>query len=436
MKKTRFTKTLIASTLSLAVGTAVAAPYEIIDLGKVEGGSNSFAYGLNNSGEVVGYGDGPLTTDSEGKEVREFSSHALKFDTAAITDFGALDNGNTSLALAINDSGIVIGRANQTRTETNTAGNEISITENFAVSFQGNIPEKLANLTNFSNSQALNINNQNIIVGFGSIDLDPDDDIGNIQRGFVYNFNSQSLISIVDALTDSKDRQSFPLSINDSGVVVGWAEKKVGDQIHALAFSLDTNGTQGLVELPTLNTSVTMARDINNSGLIVGSARHGSGTTRTVSFVYNPSSDNALTRLPFFANNYDNSVANAINDNGQIVGQALVSEPTTGINTGYLFENNELKDLNKLISCNSGWRIDNATNINNNGEIIGYGLKAETIEGKVVNEIRAFKLVPTGGAIEVCQDDTDDSESPSGGSWSLSGLLLLAVIYFRRKFLV
>ncbi|NVJ68247.1 MAG: hypothetical protein HWE16_17310, partial [Gammaproteobacteria bacterium] len=109
MKLNAFTKTLLATSISLAVGTAVAAPYEIIDLGKIEGGTISFAYGLNNSGEVVGYGDGPLGVDSDGNNFLDFTSHGIHFTSSGAIDLGELDGGLASFAFDINDNGVIVG---------------------------------------------------------------------------------------------------------------------------------------------------------------------------------------------------------------------------------------------------------------------------------------------------------------------------------------
>ncbi len=418
--------------MAITLNPAFAAPYDIIDLGKVEGGTNSFAYGINNTGETVGFGNGPLTTNSDGDQVREFGSHAIQFADAGLVDLGALVDGTNSFALSINDSGVIVGYSDETRTETDSDGNQTQVTENFATMFNSGVVTKIPGLTGLTQTRVFNINNNDFVVGTGRVDIDPDDSVVAVERGFVINTAGTGLEIMPSLTVDSVARQSHALSINDMGNIVGWSEADVDGVLVVRAFMTSVNAATTLEELPNLGTRVTIARDINNQGVIVGSARHSTNSSRTVAFVYDSTNDSELTRLPFFESRFDNAIANAINDSGQIVGQALVSVPTSGINTGFLYENNELKNLNNLIPCDSGWRIDNATNINNNGEIIGHGLRTEVVAGETINEVRAFKLMPTGGTIEICETP-DEGNNSSGGSFSWLVLGLLGLFGLRRR---
>ena len=74
-----------------------AAQYTITDLSTL-GGSNSDAWGINNSGHVVGFSG--ITGDS--------ACHAFLYDGTAMHDLGTL-GGSTSWAYRINNNGQVIG---------------------------------------------------------------------------------------------------------------------------------------------------------------------------------------------------------------------------------------------------------------------------------------------------------------------------------------
>ena len=65
------------------------------------------------------------------------------------------------------------------------------------------------------------------------------------------------------------------------------------------------------------------------------------------------------------------SEAMAINDSGQVVGDAY----TTGnaADDAFLFTNGTMTDLNSLIDPSSGWYLWHANAINDNGEIVGTG---------------------------------------------------------------
>lgn len=423
MKQKIFRKTLLASVLSCASLGVIAAPYEIIDLGKVSGGSNSFAYGINDAGEVVGFADGPLRTGSA--TLREFKRHAVKFsDTGAVTDLGVLNTGDESFAVSINNSGVIVGTSNTKTTTTNSSGNTSTVIKFSPATFSPT-PAVMSPITNFINPQAVAINDNGIVVGFGNVDLDDSDKVPAVSRGFIYNTSTSQFIGKVDDLSDNVARRVALTSVNNNGDFVGWSEKDDGDKFVRRAIKGNISDVTKLTELPNLSTVLTTATDINDSGVVVGFARHSANSTRVVAVKY-ATGDSGLVKLPFFEGRYDNSTANAINNAGQIVGQALVSTPSTGLNTGFIYEDDTLKNLNTLIPCKSGWRIDNATNINNNGEIIGYGVKD--------NEVKAFKLKPTGGSIETCA--TESSKPTQGGgssSWWLLSLLLGLGLWSRRQ---
>jgi probable HAF family extracellular repeat protein len=85
----------------LSTGTPVATAattYTITDLGTFPGGNSSYAYGINDSGQVVGYS---ATADGSG--------HAFLWQDGTMTDLGTLPGDSVSNAYGINDAGQVIG---------------------------------------------------------------------------------------------------------------------------------------------------------------------------------------------------------------------------------------------------------------------------------------------------------------------------------------
>jgi len=96
---------LTASTLALAALLAPRARadvrYTITDLGTL-GGAESYAYAINNRGQVVGYA---YTAGNE-------EEHAFFYSGGVMTDLGTLGGDyNFSYAYGINDSGQVVGTA-------------------------------------------------------------------------------------------------------------------------------------------------------------------------------------------------------------------------------------------------------------------------------------------------------------------------------------
>ena len=77
------------------------------------------------------------------------------------------------------------------------------------------------------------------------------------------------------------------------------------------------------------------------------------------------------------------SNATDINNSGQVVGH---SQDLTGDARAFLFSEGELYDLNDLVMRASGWRFRAANAINNNGQIVG--------EALVQGISRAYLLTP------------------------------------------
>jgi probable HAF family extracellular repeat protein len=79
------------------------------------------------------------------------------------------------------------------------------------------------------------------------------------------------------------------------------------------------------------------------------------------------------------------SQAYGINASGQVAGYAYANG---GGERAFLYSNGTMADLNLLIDPTSGWTLTEATAINNNGWIVGYGTNAS-------GQQDAFLLTPT-----------------------------------------
>ncbi|MCX6664990.1 MAG: PEP-CTERM sorting domain-containing protein, partial [Euryarchaeota archaeon] len=74
--------------------------------------------------------------------------------------------------------------------------------------------------------------------------------------------------------------------------------------------------------------------------------------------------------------------ARAINNLGQIVGSSTT--PGNTAQHAFLWQNGIIYDLNDFISPDSGWELIEANDINDAGQIVGYGIHN--------GSIRAFLL--------------------------------------------
>ncbi len=420
MKQQQFKKTLLASLLTITSGVALSAPYDIVDLGGLDG-SYSVAYMINEQGIAVGTANGPVI---EGENDREFYSHATKFLDGVNEDLGVLVDGDASEALSINSSGVAVGFANVLTEIEQEDGTTLIAESNFAVIFDGAV-NKLTETENLSGTRAYDINDNNIIIGHGRFDVDPEDDNSPVDRGFIYNNNDQSYF-MVPSLADEVTRASYLTAINNSGKAVGFSDAKIPDteQYTIQSFIVDTTDNFNIIEIPTKDDRATFAHDINIHDEVVGSIYISGSRNNQEAFYYNAQSgSNELTFLGFLRDDFTDSRARAINDNGQIVGRALVSVPTLEEHAAFIYENDEMKNLNDLIACDSGWKLTEATDINNAGQIVGFGVKD--------GEIRAFRLDPTGGEVEVCEAEEDNQSG--GGSVPLLMIVLLGLFALRRE---
>ncbi|MGV3624119.1 MAG: DUF3466 family protein, partial [Archangium sp.] len=174
--------------------------------------------------------------------------------------------------------------------------------------------------------------------------------------------------------------------VNEQGDIVGHTRDVMGSQRAAWWKS---DGT--VVDLGTLNPSYSSeALDVNESGRIVGKSVIGvvpgstSGTLQWQAFLFENGSMRGLGTLPS-APMAIHSIANAINDDGWVVGQV---EQVSGIAArAVLWRDGVPVDLNDYLPANSGWVLTGAVDVNSHGDIVGRG----TLNGSS----RPFMLVRT-----------------------------------------
>ena len=148
--------------------------------------------------------------------------------------------------------------------------------------------------------------------------------------------------------------------INDRGQIAG----NVGR--HA---ALWTSGA-GMQDLGTLGGPGSNARAINNHGQVVGSSN----------YIPNDSSDGHAYLWTHGAGMQDlgtlggtNSFAVAINDRGQVIGSATIA---SGEYHPFLWTSRDgMQDLTTLLPLDDGWGHLYALDINNAGQIVGFGTR-------------------------------------------------------------
>jgi probable HAF family extracellular repeat protein len=178
--------------------------------------------------------------------------------------------------------------------------------------------------------------------------------------------------------------QSDLMDMNDLGDVVGWSYTTEGDQ-HAFLNEAQPDGSRVMIDLHTL-LCTTFADDladittprfaggnaINNQGQVVGVMRFNNGDERRL-YRYAPGPEPSLELFPL-----EMIFARDINNAGTFVGMKI---------GGAYRYTDHLEDLNGLIDPASGWYLEDAIAINDDGVIVGEGF----LDG---GEQRCFLFIP------------------------------------------
>ncbi len=302
----RLSLALLVSILLLSTG--YAANYSMIDLSNMR-----VATDINDNNQVV---------------VNDAFTGGYVYDNGNFLDIGSL--GGTNLdARGMNSSAQVVGNAQ------NVSGRMLAF-----LSENGNMVS-LGALSSNEISQARQINDSGQIVGNSNLS-------STIYHAFLYQNNT-----MIDLGTLGGDT-SDAYDINNDGKIIGVSRNAAGAQ---RAF-LYENGT--MTDLGTLGGINSSADGINNVGQIVG--RSATATGDNHAFLYENGTMTDLGTLS--GSSY--SHARDINDSGQIVGSSA--------NHAFLYENGTMFDLNSYLTPDyNGWVLTDAIAINNYGDIVGYG---------------------------------------------------------------
>lgn len=312
----------------LCAADSARAAFTITDLGTL-GGATSFARGVNERGDVVGY------SDSTGNTV----IHAFVWTSGVMTDLGTL-GGHSSYAYGINGMGSIVGSASTNPVDKRQR----------AFIYRGGVMTDLGALGG-ATSQALGINDLEEVVG--SADTDP---VFAYPHGFLWKN---------DVMTDLQTlggHFSVAFDVSNASRVVGTGFLAGDANNHA--FRWNTPGP--MVDLGTLGGTRSAATAINNTNTVVGYANTAGGA------------EHAFVRAAAAATNTDlgtlggtQSQAWSINNSGTIVGfSKLAGDAVTHafISTGV-----GMTDLNTQLPPASGWVLTEARGISNGGLIVGVG---------------------------------------------------------------
>ncbi len=241
---------------------------------------NTYAYGVNSLGVLVGVAG----VNNE--------SHAMVWTGSQSIDLGTF-GGTQSLALGINNKGQVVGQS--------VEAGDLSAS---AFLWQKGVMKRLPPPTGFLYAQATGINDEGQIVG------NIFDQTGAVARSV--RWNEEGKMQILDTLGVD---QTYATAINKDGAIVGVAPKLDGTFV-----AFVTKGKK-LVELPSLGGVYSQGNGINGSGDIVGVSTT-PVTNENHAVLWKKGVLIDLGSIPAMqaAGLTSNTIANSINDNGDIVG--------------------------------------------------------------------------------------------------------------------
>ena len=336
----------------------------ITDLGTL-GGTQSVAYALNDLGQVVG----SSTTAGD------LAEHSFLYSNGRMTDLYPLNSQSivTVGPTGINNlgqiaSGLIVGRVYSPAIFDSRTG---SLT----------LPGTLGGVTSFDfNGVATFVNNHSDAVGYSYIDP-------ITRHAFLF---SNGVTKDIDPLGG----YSVAFAINDEGMIVGLASAQSNGT--ATAFMERQGSARTIFQARTESD----ARGVNNRGEVVGEFLTADGSSFH-GFLY---SGGVVTDIGSAES--PQTTAFAINDQQQVVGTTFVPFQTTCPNGpcvefkehAFFYAGGTLTDLNMSIPSHSGWELSWAFDINNHGQIVGYG--------QINDNFRAFLLTPANK--DLCK----------GGGWA------------------
>lgn len=328
-----FPPQIATDTVTVTIVPKQGLQYTVVNVGSLSS-KNSYANGLNNHGDVVGY----YYTET-------WAKRAFLFKNGALSDIGTL-GGTEAYASAINDNGQVVGQSK-------TAGGRWHAFIWDAV----NGMQDLGTLGGVS-SEAYAINDIGQVTGFS--------ETGTGNQAFIYSGGVMTAVPGTEAFA-----QSGAFDINDAGHMAGILLTAGGDSV-AFVYA------GGLVNLGSPLLTGSEAWLINNRGVVAG---HSWGTTQYRSFIH---ADGNVVDLGLLSG-FERAYAWGLSDSGQVVGS--VTNAVSGLSHAFIYTGGKMLDLNSLLAAGHGWDYLTAANaVNENGQVTGYG--------KINGQFRGFLLTP------------------------------------------
>lgn len=347
--------------------------YTVLDLGTLPGGnfSQPFAINLNN----VVAGSSNLSNNDQ---------HSVLWSKGRVTDLGTL-GGSNSIAFGMNDTESVVGEAETSTSDPNGEdfcgfGTHL-ICQPFY--WQNSVMTPLRTLGGH-NGVANWVNRWGTAVGQAeSRTLDPSCPAPQKLRFKPIAWENGKAIEL---RVKNGDPEGIAFAINDYGQIVGGSGTCTAfnpiflnnlQPVHALLWEKGK-----VVDLGSLGGSYgNLATFINNQGQVVGFSDL-AGDTASDAFLWTKA--NGMQDLGTYPGDIG-SAAISINDQGVIAGVSVID--TKGDSRAVVWNNNVVTDLNTLVQANPPLYLITACSINDRGEITGLGVTS-------TGEIHTYRAIP------------------------------------------
>jgi surface-anchored protein len=373
--------------------------YKIVDLGTL-GGGTSRAFRINEQGHMVGEA-----------QRADGSSGAWLWTNGVMVDLGAL-GGTNSVAFGLNEQGQVVGRAQ------NAAGRMKAFTWD---AVNGMVEAPGLGGTGSFDSSLYAINDSGFAVGQAR-------NLANQLQAFYWSNG----VSTAVPLPGGSNSRAW--DVNGAGQLSGWGR----DASNAIVgFRWSAAGGYEFVGNLVPGADV-FAVGINTNGHIAGAIQK--------DFGHQPGSSNPPISRAFFwdgaslrdlglPEGYDGAAGNYLNDQGWVAGVAyrFNASGQPAEDSAFLHKDGVNHELELLTPHGSGWHLQWAYDVNNRGEIVGWGLKDGHAQRRAFLARPATRLKSghtdigvlfEGGAFEfeVHSEDTDTEYSPDAAVLNLPPL--------------